>query len=77
MNKFLAATGGCTVVLAVLALLSMFNAFLWFLIDDRLAAYTGIPVLGQLDFTFVWVATILVSSLFGAKAVANSYNPKP
>lgn len=49
----------------LLACVTMVQTFLWYCIDDHLAALLHRPEIGHLPFTFVWPATLLLTGIFG------------
>jgi len=51
-------------VILFAAMASLIPAMLWYCIDDRLAEYVGIPLLGQLPLSFVYPACLFVMFLF-------------
>lgn len=72
MSKFFTIVGVAVAALAIVVLMSMITSAFWYMIDDRLAEYTGIEQLGQLPFTFVWPATIFIGMLFKGSSSSSS-----
>jgi hypothetical protein len=69
MEDIFTAIGALVATVCILVGLSMVSAGIWFCFDDRLAEYTGVAILGELPFTFVWPATLFVMWLFKGRVI--------